>query len=92
MDFISTYLSFQSSYNSVLKAFNVLKLFVYNHVRILTETPLSLFHWIQFSTVFLACAQTKLNSAVFPPLFQVSSKIPSCALPCSVKIFQQMSN
>ena len=33
MDFISTYLSFQSSYNGVLKAFNVLKLFVYKHVR-----------------------------------------------------------
>ena len=33
MDFMSTYLSFQSSYNSVLKAYNVLKLFVYNHVR-----------------------------------------------------------
>ena len=33
MDFMSTYLSFQSSYNSVLKAYNVLKLFVYNNVR-----------------------------------------------------------
>ena len=28
MDFVSTYLTFQSSYNGVLKAFNVLKLFL----------------------------------------------------------------
>ena len=73
MDFMSTYLSFQSSYNSVLKAYNVLKLFVYNHVRRFW------FIWPRLHFVIWPPFSLDPVSTVFPALYPVSSEITSCA-------------